>query len=100
MNTLDCGRRTSPSDRLTTPAGQGERAWFCADPGRGAFEEWRRAEPLRVLGQVPEMAKLRPNSGWPKFHPTYCRLNLEVGWEGRPALESITTVMPVGGFRF
>lgn len=27
------------------------------------------------------MAKLRPNSGWPKFHSTSCRLNLEVRCE-------------------
>lgn len=67
----------------------------------GAFVVRRRAESLRVLGQVPEMAKLRPNSGWPKFHPTSCRLNLEAGWE-QDDLPSRAppTVTPVGGFRF
>ena len=40
-----------------------------------------------------ELAKLRPNSGWPKFHDQPCRVNLEVGWERPGPGERATPIL-------
>lgn len=54
------------------------------------------AADLSIRRNVPELAKLRPNSGWPKFHEQPCRLNLGVVWE-RGGGERLTSTLRGGG---